>query len=283
MMEHTRNQALLFQKVAKFLKPTGHLFVHIFCHKRHPYLFEDGWMTRTFFTGGTMPSADLMVRMSAYGGLRTESMWLVNGMHYHRTCEHWLQNLDSAVKMGKAGGDVLGVLAKCYGKGKEKQWLTNWRVFVMACSELFRYNNGNEWCVVHYLFSKNGPANLKSGERTALRNGIVNTETKSPSPMASPMASSAPDDAVLAETEPTGKTVVEMRGSHASAVVVTDTDKTTVKTDVPAGEKVEVIVEATTNADVTTVDVESNVTEELSESGKETSQSQSKKKKKHKK
>lgn len=45
-------------------------------------------------------------------------------------------------------------LQDTYGKGNALQWWVRWRVFYMACSELFRYNGGNEWGVTHLLFSK---------------------------------------------------------------------------------------------------------------------------------
>lgn len=41
-----------------------------------------------------------------------------------------------------------------YGKGQGLRWLVYWRLFYLACSELFAYNGGNEWFVSHYLFTK---------------------------------------------------------------------------------------------------------------------------------
>ena len=150
MMEHVRNHQQLFSQLKSWLHPSGKIFVHIFTHRSQTYLFEDknskDWMSRYFFTGGIMPSADLLP--TAAHEFNEEARWSVNGQHYSRTLEAWLQKQDLQ------SVEVLRSLQPCYGKDT-KLWLQRWRIFYIACSELFAYNSGHEWCVTHYRFSPN--------------------------------------------------------------------------------------------------------------------------------
>jgi len=148
MFEHMKNYSVLLEKIYGFLKPSGKLFVHIFTHKQYAYHFADGWMAENFFTGGTMPSDDLLLYFSEH--LSCLNHWRVNGSNYEKTSNGWLNYLDKNWKNGK----IKPVLSKAYGEGKEKEWYINWRLFFLACAELFGYNGGNEWIVSHYLFQK---------------------------------------------------------------------------------------------------------------------------------
>ncbi|RAR06880.1 putative proteinSAM-dependent methyltransferase [Stemphylium lycopersici] len=146
LFEHMKNYQLLLRKVATALKPGGKLFVHIFAHCTTPYDFEGGWMTEHFFTGGTMPSADLLLFFQ--DDLRVKQQWWVSGMHYSKTCEDWI------VTMLKNKESIWKGLIETYGEEGALTWWNRWQVFYLACSELFRWDGGDTWGVSHYLFEK---------------------------------------------------------------------------------------------------------------------------------
>jgi cyclopropane-fatty-acyl-phospholipid synthase len=150
MFEHMRNWGALFERVNSWLAPGGQFFMHVFCHRSTPYEFIDNgptdWMSRHFFTGGMMPSADLPLRFPDH--LKISNQWHWSGRHYAKTCNTWLETMDANKK------DILPIFEECYGPDQAQLWIQRWRIFFMACAELFDYDEGQEWFVGHYLFSK---------------------------------------------------------------------------------------------------------------------------------
>jgi cyclopropane-fatty-acyl-phospholipid synthase len=150
MLEHVRNYPVLFRRMAGWLRPDGRAFVHVFAHRRFAYPFEvrgpSDWMARYFFTGGMMPSDDLFLHVQ--DDFTVEGHWRLNGQHYQRTAEAWLRNMDER----RAAIDP--VLAAVYGPAHVTRWRARWRVFFMACAEMFGYGAGNEWIVSHYRFRR---------------------------------------------------------------------------------------------------------------------------------
>jgi cyclopropane-fatty-acyl-phospholipid synthase len=150
MFEHVRNYRVLFRRLRQWLADDGRLFVHVFAHRRFAYPFEvrgpADWMARYFFTGGMMPSDDLFLHVQ--DDFAAEAHWRLSGLHYARTANAWLANLD------RHRSDVDAVLARAYGAADVTRWRVRWRVFFMACAEMFGYRGGTEWIVSHYRFRR---------------------------------------------------------------------------------------------------------------------------------
>ena len=152
MFEHMRNWERLLENIGSWLKQDGKFFLHIFTHRKFSYLFEtsgpDDWMGQHFFSGGMMPSHDLIQCFDK--DLIVEEEWQINGRHYQLTAEAWLQNLD-------ANRDtVLSIMKEVYGSAMARVWLQRWRIFFMACAELWGYRSGKEWMISNYLLCKRG-------------------------------------------------------------------------------------------------------------------------------
>ncbi len=141
MMEHTRNWESLLACVASWLEPDGKAFVHVFTHRTLAYPYDDGWIARTFFTGGSMPSHDLLLHFQR--DLELERRWAVSGRDYERTANEWLRNLDAN---REAVRRIVGL-----------RGLWRWRAFLLACAELWGYRGGDEWLVSHYLLRHRDP------------------------------------------------------------------------------------------------------------------------------
>lgn len=150
MFEHMKNWAELLRRISAWLKPQGKLFFHVFTHRDCAYHFEskDGtdWMSRHFFTGGIMPSNNLPTYFQ--DDLKLETQWEVEGRHYGQTAEHWLQNTD------QHRAEILKIFGECYGNNQAKKWFAYWRIFFMACAELWNFRGGSEWMVCHYRLTK---------------------------------------------------------------------------------------------------------------------------------
>ena len=145
MFEHLWNYERALERIARWLTPEGRLFVHHFCHREAAYPYEDAgaddWMARNFFTGGIMPSDDQLLHFQR--DLEVEARWRVSGVHYQRTAEAWLAALDRDPEASR------GVLAGAYGPDEAARWLQRWRMFFMACAELFGFAAGESWWVTH--------------------------------------------------------------------------------------------------------------------------------------
>lgn len=150
MFEHMRNYEELLRRIGTWLRPDGRLFVHVFSHRDYAYLFEsegaDNWMGRLFFSGGIMPSHGLLHEFRR--DLEVESAWRLDGTHYEKTANAWLSKLDANRER------VRTLFRGVYGEKDADRWLNRWRIFFLACAELFGYQDGSQWGITHLRFRK---------------------------------------------------------------------------------------------------------------------------------
>lgn len=159
MFEHMRNWGELCKRISQWLKPEGRFFMHVFCHRSAAYAFTDNgpsdWMSRYFFSGGIMPSADLPLRFQDHLKLVKRFAW--DGREYQQTANAWLEKLDANKDK------VAPWLGAAYGPEAASQWFQRWRIFFMACAETFGYREGKEWMVGHYLFEPRANSSQDNG------------------------------------------------------------------------------------------------------------------------
>ena len=150
MFEHTKNTKKLMDLINGWLKPNGLFFMHVFAHKDNPYYFDrdqkNAWMAKYFFTGGMMPNHDLFKDLKS--DLKYEKSWILSGSHYEKTSNAWLE------KMDKNKIEILKLFERNNKKSIAKKKFNFWRLFYIACAEIFGYDNGKEWIISHHLFKK---------------------------------------------------------------------------------------------------------------------------------
>jgi cyclopropane-fatty-acyl-phospholipid synthase len=149
MFEHMRNWHELLRRVAGWLSPEGRAFVHVFSHRTSPYLFTGTWAAARFFTAGLMPSHDLMLHFQQDMVVREQ--WAVNGVHYARTLQAWLERLDGNSQQ------ALSVLrASGHSEREARRLVATWRLFLLSTEEIWGYRGGDRWLVSHYLLEPRG-------------------------------------------------------------------------------------------------------------------------------
>ncbi len=145
MFEHMANWQKLLERVRSWLAPEGRVFIHVFTHKSRSYRFDhrdkSDWIAQHFFTGGIMPSHELIRHFPDLFDVEHEWQW--NGRNYQRTANQWLANMDANLP------EIDRILAGVYGKDA-LIWRRRWRLFFLATAGLFGHKNGEEWGVSHY-------------------------------------------------------------------------------------------------------------------------------------
>jgi cyclopropane-fatty-acyl-phospholipid synthase len=149
LFEHIRHHERLLARIARWLAPDGRLFVQHFCHRDHAYPYAHDWMRRHFWPGGMMPSADWLLHFD--DDLVAVRRWPIGGTHYARTAEAWLARLDGARER------LLGILTLTDDGDDAARWLRRWRIFFLACAEIFAYRGGAEWGVAQVLLAPRVP------------------------------------------------------------------------------------------------------------------------------
>ena len=150
MFEHTKNTKKLMNLINDWLNPKGLFFMHVFAHKENPYYFDrdqkNAWMAKYFFTGGMMPNHNLFKDLKS--NLEYQKSWMLSGEHYEKTSNAWLDKMDQNKRK------ILSLFERSNSSTIAKRKFHFWRLFYIACAEIFGYEDGNEWVVSHHLFKK---------------------------------------------------------------------------------------------------------------------------------
>tara|TARA_B100002051_G_scaffold8243_1_gene6947 strand:+ start:1083 stop:2105 length:1023 start_codon:yes stop_codon:yes gene_type:complete len=150
MFEHTKNSKKLMNSINKWLNSDGLFFMHVFAHKDNPYYFDteqkNAWMAKYFFTGGMMPNHNLFKDLNS--DLNYQKSWMLSGTHYEKTSNAWLEKMDLNKRK------ILELFKKKNSNSMAKKKFHFWRLFFIACAEIFGYDKGGEWVVSHHLFKK---------------------------------------------------------------------------------------------------------------------------------
>ena len=93
-----------------------------------------------------MPAEALLTLMNS--DMVVKRHWRVNGRHYAKTLRAWLHRIDADPSK------ALDVLSRNHGHEAARIQFGRWRIFFMACEELFGYRDGEEWFVGHYRLGK---------------------------------------------------------------------------------------------------------------------------------
>jgi cyclopropane-fatty-acyl-phospholipid synthase len=148
MFEHMTNWRKLLGRVLGWLNPGGRLFLHVFSHRSASYRFDANdpadWIAQHFFTGGIMPSHQLIRQFDLF---EVEEDWRWSGSHYERTANDWLANYDRNAEV------IWPVLREVYGD-QARLWHRRWRLFFLATAGLFGHAGGFHWGVSHYRLKR---------------------------------------------------------------------------------------------------------------------------------
>jgi cyclopropane-fatty-acyl-phospholipid synthase len=146
-LEHSRNYAELFRRIASLLSPAGRAFFQILGHREYSYLMNrNSWMGRRFFSGGTIPSMQLFHHFNEH--LLVERAEAVSGEQYARTLDAWLR------LMYARHAECVRALADGEGEAVGRRRLEEWRMFYLMCSASFGLRGGREWMVGYYVLRR---------------------------------------------------------------------------------------------------------------------------------
>jgi cyclopropane-fatty-acyl-phospholipid synthase len=140
-------------RIAGWLAPGGRAFVQVFSHRRQAYRFDGTWAAERFFSAGTMPSHDLLLRFQR--DMVVTDRWAISGVHYARTLRAWLKRLDERAE------EAVRLLGDGRSPSEARALLAHWRLFLLSTAEMWGWRGGREWLMSHYLLERRGGSGKK--------------------------------------------------------------------------------------------------------------------------